>query len=159
FPSILPFAARPAETLPDVREQMASVQYRTARLDASHVRISRIRLPEPRWHYEASTNTGIISTARIKLLTGIGVCLVSAPPQGSCVKASDSFRDGARWTSWRKPYHAGSKLTRERAMPSSEVVGSIRTVIEWAALTIEILGASLIVAGVSRHGNPSVWLF
>jgi uncharacterized membrane protein len=35
-------------------------------------------------------------------------------------------------------------------MPGSEVVGIIRTVIEWAALAIEILGASVIVAGVIR---------
>src|SRR5262245_57822991 len=35
-------------------------------------------------------------------------------------------------------------------MPGSEVVGIIRTVIEWAALGIEILGASVIVAGVMR---------
>jgi uncharacterized membrane protein len=35
-------------------------------------------------------------------------------------------------------------------MPGSEAVGIIRTIIEWAALTIEILGASIIVAGVVR---------
>jgi uncharacterized membrane protein len=35
-------------------------------------------------------------------------------------------------------------------MPDSEIVGIIRTVIEWAALTIEILGASVIVVGVLR---------
>jgi uncharacterized membrane protein len=35
-------------------------------------------------------------------------------------------------------------------MPGSEVVGIIRAVIEWAALGIEILGASVIVAGVLR---------
>jgi len=35
-------------------------------------------------------------------------------------------------------------------MPGSEVVGNIRTVIEWAALGIEILGALVIVAGVMR---------
>jgi uncharacterized membrane protein len=35
-------------------------------------------------------------------------------------------------------------------MPGSEVMGIIRTVIEWAALGIEILGASVIIAGVMR---------
>ena len=35
-------------------------------------------------------------------------------------------------------------------MPGSEVGGLIRPVIEWAALTIEVLGASIIVAGVLR---------
>jgi uncharacterized membrane protein len=35
-------------------------------------------------------------------------------------------------------------------MASSEVVGIIRSVIEWAALGIEILGASVIVVGVIR---------
>jgi uncharacterized membrane protein len=35
-------------------------------------------------------------------------------------------------------------------MSDSEVVGVIRTVIEWAALVIEILGALVIVAGVVR---------
>ena len=35
-------------------------------------------------------------------------------------------------------------------MPNSEAVGVIRTVIEWAALMIEILGASVIVAGIMR---------
>ncbi len=35
-------------------------------------------------------------------------------------------------------------------MWGSEVVSSIRTIIEWSALTIEILGASVIVAGVLR---------
>jgi uncharacterized membrane protein len=35
-------------------------------------------------------------------------------------------------------------------MSNPEVVGVIRTVIEWAALGIEILGASVIVAGVMR---------
>ena len=35
-------------------------------------------------------------------------------------------------------------------MPGSEVVGTVRTVIEWAALGIEVLGASVIVAGVLR---------
>ncbi len=35
-------------------------------------------------------------------------------------------------------------------MSSGEVVGVIRTFIEWAALGIEILGASVIVAGVMR---------
>ena len=35
-------------------------------------------------------------------------------------------------------------------MPGSELVGIVRTVIEWAALTIEVLGASIIVAGVLR---------
>ena len=35
-------------------------------------------------------------------------------------------------------------------MPGSEIVEVIRGVIEWAALTIEILGASIIVAGVLR---------
>ena len=35
-------------------------------------------------------------------------------------------------------------------MPESEVVGLVRRVIEWAALSIEILGASIIVAGVMR---------
>jgi uncharacterized membrane protein len=42
-------------------------------------------------------------------------------------------------------------------MPDSQIVGIIRTIIEWAALTIEILGASVIVAGVLRvaimHGT------
>jgi uncharacterized membrane protein len=42
-------------------------------------------------------------------------------------------------------------------MPGSEVVGVVRTVIEWAALGIEILGATVIVAGVLRvaimHGT------
>jgi uncharacterized membrane protein len=35
-------------------------------------------------------------------------------------------------------------------MPSSEIIGFIRTCIEWAALVIEILGATIIVAGVLR---------
>jgi uncharacterized membrane protein len=35
-------------------------------------------------------------------------------------------------------------------MPGSEVVSSIREIIEWAALAIEILGASVIVAGILR---------
>ena len=35
-------------------------------------------------------------------------------------------------------------------MPGSEVVGIIRSVIEWAALSIEVLGALVIVAGVMR---------
>jgi uncharacterized membrane protein len=35
-------------------------------------------------------------------------------------------------------------------MSGSEVVGVVRTVIEWAALVIEILGASVVVAGVMR---------
>ena len=35
-------------------------------------------------------------------------------------------------------------------MPGSDVVGIVRTVIEWAAMTIEMLGASVIVAGVLR---------
>jgi uncharacterized membrane protein len=35
-------------------------------------------------------------------------------------------------------------------MAGSEVVGAVRTVIEWAALGIEILGAAVIVAGVLR---------
>jgi uncharacterized membrane protein len=35
-------------------------------------------------------------------------------------------------------------------MPGHELVGFIRTVIEWAALGIEILGAVVIVAGVLR---------
>jgi uncharacterized membrane protein len=35
-------------------------------------------------------------------------------------------------------------------MATSEVVGAIRSVIEWAALGIEILGATVIVAGVLR---------
>jgi uncharacterized membrane protein len=35
-------------------------------------------------------------------------------------------------------------------MHASEVVATIRAVIEWAALVIEILGASIIVAGVAR---------
>lgn len=35
-------------------------------------------------------------------------------------------------------------------MPTSETVGLIRAVIEWAALAIEILGATVIVAGVIR---------
>jgi uncharacterized membrane protein len=36
------------------------------------------------------------------------------------------------------------------AMLTTEVVSLVRTVIEWAALIIEILGASVIVAGVMR---------
>lgn len=35
-------------------------------------------------------------------------------------------------------------------MPDSELVASIRSVIEWAALAIEMLGAVIIVAGVAR---------
>jgi uncharacterized membrane protein len=35
-------------------------------------------------------------------------------------------------------------------MPGNEVVNIIRSIVEWAALTIEILGASVIVAGVMR---------
>src|SRR6516225_6556394 len=35
-------------------------------------------------------------------------------------------------------------------MAGSEVVGGIRTVIEWSALAIEIMGAVVIVAGVLR---------
>jgi uncharacterized membrane protein len=35
-------------------------------------------------------------------------------------------------------------------MPGSDVVAAIRTVIEWSALIIEILGASIIIAGVLR---------
>jgi len=35
-------------------------------------------------------------------------------------------------------------------MPDSELVGNIRKVIEWAALVIEILGATVIVAGVLK---------
>ena len=35
-------------------------------------------------------------------------------------------------------------------MPGSEAVGVVRAVIEWAALAIEILGATVIVAGVIR---------
>jgi uncharacterized membrane protein len=35
-------------------------------------------------------------------------------------------------------------------MPGSEAVGSIRSVIEWAALVIEILGAVVIVTGVLK---------
>lgn len=35
-------------------------------------------------------------------------------------------------------------------MSGHEVIGAIRTVIEWAALVIEILGAVVIVAGVAR---------
>jgi len=35
-------------------------------------------------------------------------------------------------------------------MPNSEVVGIVRLVIEWAALAIEILGATVIVTGVLR---------
>ena len=35
-------------------------------------------------------------------------------------------------------------------MPGSELVGVVRAVIEWAALGIEILGASVIIAGVLR---------
>jgi uncharacterized membrane protein len=35
-------------------------------------------------------------------------------------------------------------------MPGSEVVSGVRTVIEWSALTIEILGASVIVVGVLK---------
>src|SRR6516162_4414284 len=42
-------------------------------------------------------------------------------------------------------------------MTSSEIVVFIRSIIEWAALTIEVLGASVIVAGVLRvaikHGT------
>jgi uncharacterized membrane protein len=36
------------------------------------------------------------------------------------------------------------------AMPSSEIIRSVRTCIEWAALIIEILGALVIVAGVLK---------
>src|SRR5689334_20312961 len=35
-------------------------------------------------------------------------------------------------------------------MTGHEVVGTIRTVIEWAALVIEILGAVVLVAGVTK---------
>jgi len=35
-------------------------------------------------------------------------------------------------------------------MPGHEVIGIVRSVIEWAALGIEILGAAVIVAGVLR---------
>jgi uncharacterized membrane protein len=35
-------------------------------------------------------------------------------------------------------------------MPGHEVVGTVRAIIEWAALTIEVLGASIIIAGVLR---------
>jgi uncharacterized membrane protein len=35
-------------------------------------------------------------------------------------------------------------------MPGSELLSTIRTVIEWAALAIEMLGALVIVAGVLR---------
>jgi uncharacterized membrane protein len=35
-------------------------------------------------------------------------------------------------------------------MPGSEAVGVVRTVIEWAALIIEILGATIIITGVLR---------
>jgi uncharacterized membrane protein len=35
-------------------------------------------------------------------------------------------------------------------MPGSEIVEVIRAVVEWAALLIEIMGASVIVAGVAR---------
>lgn len=35
-------------------------------------------------------------------------------------------------------------------MHDSEAVGAVRSVIEWAALSIEILGAAVIVAGVLR---------
>jgi uncharacterized membrane protein len=35
-------------------------------------------------------------------------------------------------------------------MPGSEIVGLIRSVIEWAALAIEVLGAAVIIAGVLR---------
>ena len=35
-------------------------------------------------------------------------------------------------------------------MPTSEITGTVRTCIEWAALAIEILGASVIIAGVLR---------
>jgi uncharacterized membrane protein len=35
-------------------------------------------------------------------------------------------------------------------MPGSELVSTIRMVIEWAALVIEILGATVIVAGVLK---------
>jgi uncharacterized membrane protein len=36
------------------------------------------------------------------------------------------------------------------AMPAHEVIGIVRTIIEWAALCIEVLGATVIVAGVLR---------
>jgi hypothetical protein len=35
-------------------------------------------------------------------------------------------------------------------MPSTEIVGGIRAIIEWAALAIEVTGAAVIVAGVVR---------
>jgi uncharacterized membrane protein len=35
-------------------------------------------------------------------------------------------------------------------MPGSELIGSFRTVIEWAALLIEVLGVVVIVAGVLK---------
>jgi hypothetical protein len=35
-------------------------------------------------------------------------------------------------------------------MPASGLVGIIRTIVEWAALGIEMLGAAVIVAGVLR---------
>jgi uncharacterized membrane protein len=35
-------------------------------------------------------------------------------------------------------------------MPGIEIVGVVRIVIEWAALGIEILGAAVIIAGVTR---------
>jgi uncharacterized membrane protein len=35
-------------------------------------------------------------------------------------------------------------------MPGSDLIGTVRTIIEWAALGIEILGASVIIAGVLR---------
>lgn len=35
-------------------------------------------------------------------------------------------------------------------MPGSEAIGTIRTIIEWAALLIELIGATVIVAGVLK---------
>jgi hypothetical protein len=35
-------------------------------------------------------------------------------------------------------------------MPGSAIVGVVRSIIEWAALGIEILGAAVIIAGVLR---------
>jgi uncharacterized membrane protein len=51
--------------------------------------------------------------------------------------------------------HAGqlkpaSLMIGANAIPSEHLVGNIRTAIEWAALSIEILGAVVIFAGVLR---------
>lgn len=35
-------------------------------------------------------------------------------------------------------------------MPGHEIIGTVRAIIEWAALLIEVLGAAVIVAGVVR---------